>query len=448
MIGYSAPEIILPVAPPMPQGGERPANCRMTLTVGGHQMGLEAIPPASRIEDDDEFLRRYLPGVSPDVVRLRATIMRLNSSRNRHLIRVITILGESGAGKSYLARVIAAHANWIELAGRGEDLGIEAGLKSYLQKYIEIALPALPDTLIESELFGYKKGAFTGAGKNTPGLLGGEGERDPYKHILLDEIGDASPLLQAKILTVVEHGKFMPVGGRAGDECMTDARLILATNRNIEALMREGKFREDLFWRIRDYIVRVPPLRKQPENIEGIIREIEMEMLRERGVDLTKKKGEDLSKKKLAGMEAEIELHIGGSDIEWAQSYQWEGNIRELRHAVVRWHFEDGKVSLKEIVERIHEEVNSNERISVVGNTVDEIVRERLAGVGKGDRTPPGTLGDLVKEFDRQVEAAVVRWYEETQPDPETLLGIFSRQKNIDSIRNKISQWKRQQGNQ
>jgi hypothetical protein len=96
-------------------------------------MGLEAIPPASRIEDDDEFLRRYLPGVSPDVVRLRATIMRLNSSRNRHLIRVITILGESGAGKSYLARVIAAHANWIELAGRGEDLGIEAGLKSYIR---------------------------------------------------------------------------------------------------------------------------------------------------------------------------------------------------------------------------------------------------------------------------------------------------------------------------
>jgi transcriptional regulator with GAF, ATPase, and Fis domain len=242
----------------------------------------------------------------------------------------------------------------------------------------------------------------------------------------------------------VEHGKFMPVGGRAGDECKTDARLILATNKNIEALMREGKFREDLFWRIRDYIVRVPPLRKQPENIEGIIREIEMEMLRERGVDLSKKKDEDLSKTKLVGMEAEIELHIGESDIEWAQSYQWEGNIRELRHAVVRWHFEDGKVSLKKIVERIHEEVNSNERISIVGNTVDEIVRERLAGVGKGARTPPGTLGDLVKEFDRQVEAAVVRWYEETQPDPEKLLGIFSRQKNIDSIRNKISQWKRQ----
>jgi transcriptional regulator with GAF, ATPase, and Fis domain len=346
------------------------------------------------------------------------------------LVRVITILGESGAGKSYLSKVIAAHAQWVELTGRGQDFGFEARLKPYLSKYVEIPLPALPDTLIESELFGYKKGAFTGAVKNTPGLLGGDGEGDSYEDILLDEIGDASPLLQAKILTVVEHGKFMPVGGRAGDECETNARLLLATNKDIEALVEEGKFREDLYWRIRDYIVRVPPLRNQPENIKELVREIERELLQKKGVDL----------------EAREELHLGETDIEWAQGHQWKGNIRELRHAVARWHFEEGKASLEDIVKQIHEEVRNTGGNAGVGHSVDKMVRERLVGVGKGDWTPPGTLGQLVKEFDRQVEAAVVRWYEETQPDSETLLAIFSRQKSIDSIRNKISQWKRQQG--
>src|SRR4051794_6552310 len=100
---------------------------------------------------DDPFLMRHLPGTSPKVVRLRQLVGRLNASKNMALIRVILIRGESGAGKNWLAQVIAAHRRWVQVKDTTEDPGLEAGLAAYTDRYGEIHLPSLPEPLIESE---------------------------------------------------------------------------------------------------------------------------------------------------------------------------------------------------------------------------------------------------------------------------------------------------------
>src|SRR5207249_4354971 len=133
----------------------------------------------------DPFLARHLPGTSVSVARLRELVSQLNSTRGLELARVLLIQGEIGAGKSHLARVIAAHRKWIELRA-GSDPSLDAALDAFTEHYGEIAIPNLPDALIESELFGYKRGAFTGALRDRPGLLGGPGAGRGYNDVLLD----------------------------------------------------------------------------------------------------------------------------------------------------------------------------------------------------------------------------------------------------------------------
>jgi Nif-specific regulatory protein len=366
----------------------------------------------------EAFLERFLPGTSPSIVRLRKRVAQLNSPRNSGLVSGILILGESGVGKNHLARVLAGHRRWLEIRNsKVENPGLDAPLGAFIEHFDEILLPALPETLIESELFGVKKGAFTGATENRAGLLGGLGGGSDLKDVLLDEIGDASQALQTKLLQVVDQRKFRPVGSREDFE--TSARLLMATNRNLRALVKEGKFREDLFWRMNGFVVTVPPLREQPENIELIASNIEQEI-----------------SARMPGTEERLSL--SADDIQWAKSYHWPGNVRELRDALYRWFVEEGKVPLRQLVDSTEgRAVPSADSATLIAGLVQGRLQTAIR-----QKQSVGGLMELVKEFEWEVKHAANAWYRDANPTDDALQRLFPGKKP-GSLRNKLSSWRR-----
>jgi len=202
----------------------------------------------------------------------------------------VLVTGESGTGKSLLARRIHA------ASGRPG-------------RFVEVACGSLAEPLLESELFGHVAGAFTGATVDRPGKFrlahGGT--------IFLDEIATASPALQVKLLRVLQELEFEPVGG--GDTQRVDVRVILATNEDLAALVAEGRFRADLFWRVNVVTLELPPLRERAADILPLADHF----LREAAA----KAGRDVQGFTPAACEA-LERH------------SWPGNVRELEHAVAR----------------------------------------------------------------------------------------------------------------
>lgn len=203
----------------------------------------------------------------------------------------VLILGESGTGKELVAG--ALHA----LSQRGEA------------SYVRINCAAIPETLLESELFGHEKGAFTGALKQKPGRV----EDADGGTIFLDEIADMSRPLQAKLLRFLEDGTFMRVGGT--QELKVNVRLLAATNRDIVEAIREGQFREDLFHRLNVVQFRLPPLRERGDDVLMLAEYF----LRTFGVSMNKhtRTISRLARQKLL-------------------SHHWPGNVRELRNVIER----------------------------------------------------------------------------------------------------------------
>jgi transcriptional regulator with PAS, ATPase and Fis domain len=167
-------------------------------------------------------------------------------------------------------------------------------------------MAAMPEELVESELFGYKKGAFTGAYSDYPGLFKvAEGGT-----IFLDEISEASPRLQAKLLRVLDHKVVTPLGGTKEEK--VDVRILTATNRDLKSLVNEGKFREDLYYRLNVVSIEIPPLRERKEDIEILFNYFLNRY--------SKKYGKKLKVKE------EVLRSL--------ESYDWPGNVRELEHMV------------------------------------------------------------------------------------------------------------------
>jgi two-component system response regulator PilR (NtrC family) len=203
----------------------------------------------------------------------------------------IMISGESGTGKELIAR--AVHYN----SGRKDG------------SFVSINCGALPDELLESELFGHMKGSFTGAIASKKGLF----EVASGGTIFLDEIGETSPAMQIKLLRVLQERKIRRVGGT--EEIDVDVRVITATNQDLETLVREKRFREDLFYRINVIPIRMPALREKPEDIPALAEHFLQKYRRQIGKNI-----EGISK---AAMEC-------------LESYPWPGNVRELENVIER----------------------------------------------------------------------------------------------------------------
>lgn len=202
-----------------------------------------------------------------------------------------TILGESGTGKEVFSRAIH------NLSPRNEG------------RFVAINCAAVPENLMESELFGYEKGAFTGAAKKTLGKV----ETAHGGTLFLDEIGDMPLALQAKLLRFLQERVIERVGGR--EEIAVDVRVVCATNKNLEAMVAEGTFREDLFYRICEMVVDLPPLRDRKGDKILLARYILKRITEEQGRNIN-------------GFTTEAAEAI--------ESYPWPGNIRELENKIKR----------------------------------------------------------------------------------------------------------------
>ena len=217
------------------------------------------------------------------------------SSKMREVYRLINkvaesdatvlILGESGTGKELVAEAIHARSNRAE------------------QRFIAVNCAAVPETLLESELFGHEKGAFTGAIERKIGIF----ETADKGTLFLDEIGDVSLGIQAKLLRVLQNKEIIRVGGR--EKILVDARVLTATNRNLETMIEEGTFRSDLYYRINIFPLPLPPLRERKEDIPELIEHF-LGRLGEKGITA----------------QAKVML----------MEYDWPGNIRELLNILER----------------------------------------------------------------------------------------------------------------
>ena len=225
-------------------------------------------------------------GESPAMQRLRAEIEKAAPSEGR-----ILIFGENGTGKELVAREIHQKSKRSE------------------KPFVKLNCAAIPRELIESELFGYEKGAFTGATRRKIGVF----EEAEGGSLLLDEVGDMALETQAKLLRVLQESEFVKVGGTKAQRF--DVRLISATNKNLVEEIRQGTFREDLYFRLNVIPIRVPPLRQRKEDIPLLVRHCLTIYSRRNG-------------KKIKQMD----------ELAWAPlfDYDWPGNIRELRNLVER----------------------------------------------------------------------------------------------------------------
>ncbi len=218
------------------------------------------------------------------------------------------ILGETGTGKGTAAMAIG-RSGYIPLGRRGKSF-----VESFTRSFVSLNLSQFPETLIESALFGHKKGAFTGAIEDNPGALE---QCSPYGAILLDEIGEISKPIQVKLLQVLQERVFTPVGSRKTNRFK--GRVIAATNRPLEHVRSGGLFREDFYYRLCSDVITVPTLRQRiSENAE------ELPLL----LRLTLKRLIGTPPPELAEMvQGVIDTHLG-------PAYPWPGNVRELEQCV------------------------------------------------------------------------------------------------------------------
>ncbi len=259
----------------------------------------------------------------------------------------VLIVGESGTGKEVVARQLHRRSKAV----RGPFLALNCA--------------ALPEQLVESELFGHEKGAFTGADRARPGAF----ETAEGGTLFLDEIGELPPAVQAKLLRVLENQTFMRLG--ESRERTTTARVIAATNRDLDREVAEGRFREDLLYRLNVHLIEVPPLRERPEDIPELARYFTDQLCRRFGLPAKR-----LGREALAALVA----------------YQWRrNNVRELRNAIERM-----------IIANDGEVLGPQE------------VPFEIGGLGEGAGEPPlagaGTLRELKAQAERRiVEQTLVR---------------------------------------
>jgi two-component system nitrogen regulation response regulator NtrX len=256
---------------------EKPVSLPRLLTTVRNASGIHAV------RADAESRHRILGNV-PSMVELRNRVRKLSA-----LSESVLICGENGTGKELVA----------------ENLHLMSPRS--INPFLKINCTALNPNLIESELFGHKAGSFTGADRDKQGCF----ERAHRSSLFLDEIGDLHASLQSKILRVLQEKRVLPVGGTR--EVEIDTRLIFATHRDLEAMVHQGAFREDLYFRISTFVVRIPPLRERVDDIDVLAPFYLQEFLSENGLPAKA---------------------FASAAIDKMKSYHYPGNVRELAKIV------------------------------------------------------------------------------------------------------------------
>jgi DNA-binding NtrC family response regulator len=306
----------------------------------------------TRLEDENRELRRRLGkyelvGSGLAIRKLMDQIDRVAASETR-----VCILGETGTGKELVARAIH------EKSPR-RDSG-----------FITLNCAAVPAELIESELFGHEKGAFTGAG----GRHLGKFEQAEGGTLFLDEIGDMPVAMQAKLLRVLEEGEVERVGG--DKPIKVNVRVLVATHRNLEDLIKKNEFRRDLFHRVYVFPLSLPPLRERLEDLPELVAHFAKQVARQNGW-----------KEKAFSEQAIAEL----------RRYSWPGNVRELRNIVER------------LVLLASEENVTPEDVRLVLPAMDAGGASSFAGAQSSSNFGQGTLVERAEAFEREVLLAEIR---------------------------------------
>ena len=295
----------------------------------------------------------------------------------------ILVRGESGTGKELVARALFQYSH------------------RYEGPFLAVNCAALPDNLLESELFGHEKGAFTGAESRRIGKF----EQCNNGTLFLDEIGDMAPTVQAKVLRVLQDQRFERVGGN--NELTTDVRIIAATNRPLEQMVEDGEYREDLLYRLNGVTIELPPLRERRDDVKLLIQHF----LRQAKVELNKPALEGLAPETL----------------ELLMAYDWPGNVRQLR-AVIRRCVLDSSMSVifsdilpKEIQRLENSEEGSSspkDKVSAAGTGLPSLIQRLLA------EKSSNIYAEAMEYMERYVLVEVLRATEGNQSQAAEMLGI------------------------
>ncbi len=265
---------------------EKPLSLDKVVLMAQHALNEQQLAKENLLLRHQIEKRHEIIGTSPSIQQLREQIAKAGPTQSR-----ILISGENGTGKELVARSI--HSQSTRRTG----------------PFVDVNCAAIPETLIESELFGYERGAFTGADRQKQGRF----ERADGGTLFLDEIGDMAPATQAKVLRVLQEKSFHRVGGSA--TITVDVRVIAASNKNLEEEIKKGTFREDLYYRLNVIPLHVPPLRERIDDLPLLAQHFIEEIAEEQGI-----------KPKT----------IEPSAIDYLKRYAWPGNVRELRNILER----------------------------------------------------------------------------------------------------------------
>jgi two-component system, NtrC family, nitrogen regulation response regulator GlnG len=355
-------------------------------------VGRALTAPSGRVDQtdlsEDGNGRLSLIGRSPAMQEIYRTIARLTTAD-----LTVMINGESGTGKELVARAL-------------HDYGKRRG-----GPFVAINMAAIPRELIESELFGHERGAFTGALARSQGRF----EQANCGTLFLDEIGDMPPEAQTRLLRVLQEGEFTTVGGR--QPIKANVRIIAATHRDLRAAIRQGTFREDLFYRLNVVPIRLPPLRERPEDIPLLARHF-------------------LDRARIDGL-ALKQLDHGA--LERLRMHSWPGNVRELENLMRRLaalcadEVIAGDVIGAELSEPILEkDINSATGAEPLSRAVERHVRQFLAS-HDGGLAPSGIYDRVIAEVERPLIRLTLAATRGNQIKAAAMLGL-----NRNTLRKKI----------
>ena len=362
----------------------KPFDLTEVLNVAERALAAKSDPALEMHEEDDGQLP--LIGRSNAMQEVYRTLARLMNTDLTVLIN-----GESGTGKELAAKALHDYGN----------------RKNY--PFVAINMAAIPRELIESELFGHEKGSFTGAVSKASGRF----EQAEGGTLFLDEIGDMPPEAQTRLLRVLQEGEYTTVGGRTAVK--TNVRVIAATHRDLTQSIRQGLFREDLYYRLNVVPIRMPPLRERKNDIPELVTHF-------------------LSTSADEGLPWKM---VNGSAMDRLQSYNWPGNVRELENLVRRLAALYSQDTIG--IEVIEAELSSTEPVqsaemyqgSLAGAV--ESYLENYFGTHGADLPPPGLYQRILKEVERPLIALSLSATRGNQVKTADLLGL-----NRNTLRKKI----------